>query len=131
MLELGPGLGVLTEALLEAGAQVTAVELDRDMAAFIRERLPAVSLVEGDGAALGEVGASRPGAAHRVALRRPPGEAEGGRAARRGGEKLGQTSSVVYDHCEFGCGFFSEYEEDHPEDAQQCTAAYDTVAMHK
>ena len=43
VLEIGPGLGVLTEALLEAQADVTAVELDRDMAAFIRERLPTES----------------------------------------------------------------------------------------
>ena len=52
VLEIGPGLGVLTEALLAAQAEVTAIELDRDMAAFIRERLPSVSLVEGDGAAV-------------------------------------------------------------------------------
>ncbi len=50
VLEIGPGLGVLTEALLAAGTDVTAIELDRDMAAFIRERLPEVNLVEGDGA---------------------------------------------------------------------------------
>ena len=50
VLEIGPGLGVLTEALLAAGAAVTAVELDRDMAGFIRERLPQVQLVEGDAA---------------------------------------------------------------------------------
>ena len=52
VLEIGPGLGVLTEALLEAQADVTAVELDRDMAAFIRERLPTVNLVEADGASV-------------------------------------------------------------------------------
>lgn len=50
VLEIGPGLGVLTEALLAAKASVTAVELDRDMAAFIRDRLPEVNLVEADGA---------------------------------------------------------------------------------
>lgn len=57
VLEIGPGLGVLTEALLAAGADVTAIELDRDMASFIRERLPEVNLVEADGAAVdfGEV----------------------------------------------------------------------------
>ena len=47
-LEIGPGLGVLTEALLQAGVHVTAVELDRDMAAFVRERLPDVHLIEAD-----------------------------------------------------------------------------------
>ena len=39
VLEIGPGLGVLTEALLETQAHVTAVELDRDMAAFIHRLL--------------------------------------------------------------------------------------------
>ena len=36
---LGPGLGLLTEALLAAGASVTAVELDAGLVAFLRERL--------------------------------------------------------------------------------------------
>lgn len=54
VLEIGPGLGVLTEALLAAGARVTAVELDRDLAAALRERLHgaiecgALRIVEGD-----------------------------------------------------------------------------------
>jgi 16S rRNA (adenine1518-N6/adenine1519-N6)-dimethyltransferase len=38
VLEIGPGLGILTGALLEAGAAVTAVELDRGLAAFLRDR---------------------------------------------------------------------------------------------
>jgi 16S rRNA (adenine1518-N6/adenine1519-N6)-dimethyltransferase len=37
-LEIGPGLGFLTKGLLDAGAAVTAVELDRGLAAFLRER---------------------------------------------------------------------------------------------
>jgi len=54
VLEIGPGLGLLTGGLLEAGARVTAVELDRGLAAFLRERFaPAIEagdlrLVEGD-----------------------------------------------------------------------------------
>lgn len=48
VIEVGPGLGVLTEQLLAAGADVTAIELDRDMAAFVRERHPQVHLLEGD-----------------------------------------------------------------------------------
>jgi 16S rRNA (adenine1518-N6/adenine1519-N6)-dimethyltransferase len=54
VLEIGPGLGILTAALLDAGAAVTAVELDRGLAAFLRERLSeaidrgALRLVEGD-----------------------------------------------------------------------------------
>jgi 16S rRNA (adenine1518-N6/adenine1519-N6)-dimethyltransferase len=47
VLEVGPGLGILTRALLDAGAAVTAVELDRGLAAFLRvqfERELAVGL---------------------------------------------------------------------------------------
>ena len=38
ILEIGPGLGFLTGGLLEAGAAVTAVELDRGLALFLRDR---------------------------------------------------------------------------------------------
>jgi len=38
VLEIGPGLGLLTAGLLDAGADVTAVELDRGLAAFLRDR---------------------------------------------------------------------------------------------
>jgi len=38
VLEIGPGPGILTGALLAAGAQVTAVEVDRRMVAHLRER---------------------------------------------------------------------------------------------
>lgn len=54
ILEVGPGLGLLTEGLLEAGATVTAVELDRELAAFLLDRLAApvesgqLRLIEGD-----------------------------------------------------------------------------------
>ncbi len=48
VLEVGPGLGVLTEALVGAGAEVTAIELDRDLIEFLGERLPSVRLIEGD-----------------------------------------------------------------------------------
>ncbi len=54
ILEIGPGLGVLTGALLEAGAFVTAVEVDERLAAHLRSRFPAaivagqLRLVEAD-----------------------------------------------------------------------------------
>jgi 16S rRNA (adenine1518-N6/adenine1519-N6)-dimethyltransferase len=49
ILEVGPGTGTLTECLLDAGARVVACELDRDMAAIIRDRLgDRITLVEGD-----------------------------------------------------------------------------------
>jgi 16S rRNA (adenine1518-N6/adenine1519-N6)-dimethyltransferase len=38
VLEIGPGLGPLTERLLEAGAEVLAVELDRRLMEVLRER---------------------------------------------------------------------------------------------
>jgi 16S rRNA (adenine1518-N6/adenine1519-N6)-dimethyltransferase len=46
VLEIGPGLGILTRALLDEGASVTAVELDRGLAAFLAEDL-AESLASG------------------------------------------------------------------------------------
>ncbi|HET7029267.1 MAG TPA: 16S rRNA (adenine(1518)-N(6)/adenine(1519)-N(6))-dimethyltransferase RsmA [Candidatus Limnocylindrales bacterium] len=54
VLEIGPGLGFLTGGLLDAGAEVTAVELDRGLAAFLRDRFGAeldagrLRLIEGD-----------------------------------------------------------------------------------
>ena len=38
VLEIGPGLGMLTRGLVDGGAAVTAVELDRGLAAFLRDR---------------------------------------------------------------------------------------------
>src|ERR1700675_627750 len=51
ILEIGPGLGLLTGALLGAGAEGTAVELHPALAAFLRERfdgVPTLRLIEGD-----------------------------------------------------------------------------------
>ncbi len=39
VLEVGPGTGALTERLLEAGASVVAVEIDRDMEPILLDRL--------------------------------------------------------------------------------------------
>lgn len=46
ILEIGPGLGILTGALLATGAAVTAVELDRRLASLLRDRF-AGAVVDG------------------------------------------------------------------------------------
>lgn len=51
LVEVGPGIGILTGPLLEAGARVTAVEVDERLAAHVRARFgddPAFELVEAD-----------------------------------------------------------------------------------
>ncbi|MDK2858214.1 MAG: rRNA (adenine1518-N6/adenine1519-N6)-dimethyltransferase [Verrucomicrobiota bacterium] len=48
LLEIGPGLGALTEALLAAGANLTAIEKDRAMAAHLRSHFPGLDLQEAD-----------------------------------------------------------------------------------
>lgn len=51
VLEIGPGIGTLTQGLLEAGARVTAVELDKKLPAVLSETLAGYEnfhLVEGD-----------------------------------------------------------------------------------
>ncbi|HSI84184.1 MAG TPA: 16S rRNA (adenine(1518)-N(6)/adenine(1519)-N(6))-dimethyltransferase RsmA [Candidatus Methylacidiphilales bacterium] len=53
ILEIGPGLGAFTRALLEAGCHVTCIEKDRGMVAFLKEHFahlspPQFELMEGD-----------------------------------------------------------------------------------
>ena len=54
VLEIGPGLGILTGGLLDGGADVTAIELDAGLAAYLRERFAdalgegRLRLIEGD-----------------------------------------------------------------------------------
>jgi len=47
LVEIGPGLGALTEALLERGARLTLIEVDRDLAAHWR-RDARVRVIEAD-----------------------------------------------------------------------------------
>ena len=50
ILEIGPGLGILTGALLERGAEVTSVEVDSRLVGHLRTRFAdtPLNLVEGD-----------------------------------------------------------------------------------
>ena len=54
VLEIGPGLGILTGGLLAAGAEVTAIELDAGLATYLRSQFTAeldsdrLRLIEGD-----------------------------------------------------------------------------------
>ena len=51
ILEIGPGIGTLTQGLLEAGACVTAVELDKKLPAVLKETLAGYDnrqIIQGD-----------------------------------------------------------------------------------
>ena len=50
IVEVGPGLAALTEKLIDRAGSIVAVEIDRDLAARLRERFDAerLALVEGD-----------------------------------------------------------------------------------
>jgi 16S rRNA (adenine1518-N6/adenine1519-N6)-dimethyltransferase len=53
VIEIGPGRGAITELLVESGANVTAVELDRDFVPMLREQFAVndnFSVVEADAA---------------------------------------------------------------------------------
>lgn len=50
VLEVGPGMGVLTRPLLEAGHDVTVIEIDRESVDYLEREFPALDgrIVEGD-----------------------------------------------------------------------------------
>ena len=49
IMEVGPGTGVLTQFLLQkSDIQLTAVEVDKESVAYLRENYPNLSLIEGD-----------------------------------------------------------------------------------
>ena len=48
-LEIGPGMGVLTQFLLQnKNINLTAIELDRESVAYLKEWYPELNLIEGD-----------------------------------------------------------------------------------
>lgn len=51
VLEIGPGMGILSRQIISSGAQLIAVELDRELAVLLRSELadqPSFSLIEQD-----------------------------------------------------------------------------------
>ncbi|MBU6388983.1 ribosomal RNA small subunit methyltransferase A [Patescibacteria group bacterium] len=48
VIEIGPGLGVLSERLLEQAGRVIALEYDPDMVRILRQDFPNLELIEGD-----------------------------------------------------------------------------------
>ena len=48
MLEIGPGFGALSTAILETVPSFTAIEKDPELARFIRQEHPQIELIEGD-----------------------------------------------------------------------------------
>lgn len=48
VLEIGPGHGALTESLVASGCQLDVVEIDRDLAAELRQRYPGLNVIEAD-----------------------------------------------------------------------------------
>ena len=51
VIEIGPGRGVLTDPLLRSGARVTAIEVDLELAVYLRERFgdaPGFTLIQAD-----------------------------------------------------------------------------------
>ena len=48
VLEIGPGLGMLTEALIERARHIIAIEKDPRLCGYLRQRFPGIELVEGD-----------------------------------------------------------------------------------
>lgn len=48
ILEIGPGMGVLTKYLMQSGRELKAVELDTESVEYLAERYPKLTVIEGD-----------------------------------------------------------------------------------
>lgn len=78
VLEIGPGLGILTEALLRRGSRVTAVELDDALATRLEDHFaeePRFRLVHGDATAIDPADLYEPGQVYRIVANLPYGVA--------------------------------------------------------
>lgn len=71
VLEIGPGLGMLTEALVERARHVIAIEKDSRLAGYIRQEFPAVELIEGDAVETLDSGFSVQGSGFKVVSNLP------------------------------------------------------------
>lgn len=63
ILELGPGTGAITRALLDRGVppdRILAVEADAKFARLLRDRIPGIEVLEGDAMDAGQIGALGP-----------------------------------------------------------------------
>ena len=99
VIELGSGLGHLTERLLAHGARVVAVERDRDMARVLRGEFgDTIRLVEADAARadFARLAADAPGGAQERAQGDAPGAAPAGRVAVAGNIPYHLTSPILF-----------------------------------
>lgn len=48
VLEIGPGMGVLTDFLVDAGRDVTAIEIDHESVEYLHRHKPKIKVIEGD-----------------------------------------------------------------------------------
>ncbi|MDO8644916.1 MAG: 16S rRNA (adenine(1518)-N(6)/adenine(1519)-N(6))-dimethyltransferase RsmA [bacterium] len=74
VLEIGPGRGILTLALLHTGARVVAIEKDRDLVLVLREKFKGtenLEIVEGDALEILNVGAPTQGCPTKVIANLP------------------------------------------------------------
>ena len=65
VLEIGPGEGALTRHLIAASNDVTVVEIDRDLVALLKQRFPALRIIEADVSASGPRAAADAGSPRR------------------------------------------------------------------
>ncbi|HHO53659.1 MAG TPA: ribosomal RNA small subunit methyltransferase A [Deltaproteobacteria bacterium] len=70
VVEIGPGLGILTGALLRTGAELQVVELDRDLAAYLADRVPGLTIHQADALRMDWAGIC-PGSGHKVVANLP------------------------------------------------------------